>query len=143
MDRGGGVAGSTGGGFSSLDLRITNSIVAGNSDVGFSSPDLWAGTGPLTTNHSLIGRAIGTGLAEAPIGAPDGNLVGGMLAGIDPLLGPLADNAGPTRTHALLPGSPAIESGDPTILPDPIEFDQRGDPFLRVAAGHRYRHGRL
>ncbi|HEY0073532.1 MAG TPA: choice-of-anchor Q domain-containing protein [Abditibacteriaceae bacterium] len=29
----------------------------------------------------------------------------------DPLLGPLADNGGPTQTHALLPGSPAIDTG--------------------------------
>ncbi len=31
------------------------------------------------------------------------------LANTDPLLGPLADNGGPTRTHALLPGSPALD----------------------------------
>jgi CSLREA domain-containing protein len=41
----------------------------------------------------------------------------------DPLLGPLADNGGPTLTHALLPGSPAIDSGDPDQLP---ATDQRG-----------------
>jgi hypothetical protein len=29
--------------------------------------------------------------------------------GVDPLLGPLQDNGGPTLTHALLPGSPAID----------------------------------
>ena len=28
---------------------------------------------------------------------------------LDPLLGPLQDNGGPTFTHALLPGSPAID----------------------------------
>jgi len=32
---------------------------------------------------------------------------------IDPLLGSLADNGGPTLTHALLAGSPAINAGDP------------------------------
>src|SRR4029077_7720311 len=31
----------------------------------------------------------------------------------DPMLGPLQDNGGPTFTHALLPGSPAIDTGDP------------------------------
>jgi hypothetical protein len=30
--------------------------------------------------------------------------------GVDPLLGPLQDNGGPTLTHALLPGSPAIDA---------------------------------
>lgn len=63
----------------------------------------------------------------------------------DPMLGSLANNGGKTQTHALLPGSPAIDSSDPdTVLPlvnatedDTIvtEFDQRGDPFTRIADG--------
>jgi hypothetical protein len=32
---------------------------------------------------------------------------------VDPLLGPLQDNGGPTWTMALLPGSPALNAGDP------------------------------
>ena len=35
----------------------------------------------------------------------------GDLPGAEPCLGPLADNGGPTQTHALLPGSPAINAG--------------------------------
>jgi hypothetical protein len=57
---------------------------------------------------------------------------------IDPLLGPLLDNGGPTLTHALLPGSPAINIGDPTAVPGaggvPL-YDQRGEPFTRVFGG--------
>ncbi|MCA9259885.1 MAG: hypothetical protein KDA61_11825, partial [Planctomycetales bacterium] len=34
-------------------------------------------------------------------------------------LGPLADNGGPTRTHALLLGSPAIDAGDPDFAGPP------------------------
>ena len=49
----------------------------------------------------------------------------------DPMLGPLADNGGPTWTHALLTGSPAIGAGDPSFTPPP-EFDQRGPGFPRV-----------
>jgi hypothetical protein len=49
----------------------------------------------------------------------------------DPLLGPLQDNGGPTLTHALLPGSPAIDSGDPNFAPPPY-YDQRGPGFDRV-----------
>jgi hypothetical protein len=45
------------------------------------------------------------------------------LVGVDPLLGPLQDNGGPTWTHALTKGSPAIDAGDPTGAP--VE-DQRG-----------------
>jgi len=41
----------------------------------------------------------------------------------DALIGPLADNGGPTLTHALLPGSPAIDSADELICP---AVDQRG-----------------
>ena len=47
----------------------------------------------------------------------------------DPMLGPLADNGGPTRTLALLDGSPAIDAGS---NPLDLEFDQRGDGFPRV-----------
>jgi hypothetical protein len=49
----------------------------------------------------------------------------GSLNGTDPLLGPLADHGGPTPTHALLPGSPAIDSGDNATCPS---VDQRGEP---------------
>ena len=51
------------------------------------------------------------------------------LSGVAPMLGPLADNGGPTMTHALLAGSPAIDQGnsfeattDQRGLPRPIDF---------------------
>jgi hypothetical protein len=47
----------------------------------------------------------------------------GDLSGVDPKLGPLQDNGGPTRTQALLPGSPAIDAGDALGCPP---TDQRG-----------------
>jgi hypothetical protein len=56
------------------------------------------------------------------------------LLGVDPLLGPLADNGGPTQTHALLAGSPAIDAGDPNPV-DPPEWDQRGPGFPRIVNG--------
>ncbi len=49
----------------------------------------------------------------------------GSLPGTDPMLGPLQDNGGPTWTHALLSGSPAIDSGDNANCP---ATDQRGIP---------------
>ena len=55
----------------------------------------------------------------------------GDLINTDPLLGPLQDNGGPTLTHALLEGSPAIDTGDPNFTPPPL-YDQRGSPFVRV-----------
>ena len=50
------------------------------------------------------------------------------------MLGPLQDNGGPTFTHALLPGSPAINAGDPSFTPPPF-YDQRGPGFDRVVNG--------
>jgi hypothetical protein len=52
----------------------------------------------------------------------------------EPLLGPLQDNGGPTLTHALLPGSPASDAGDPDFTPPPF-YDQRGLGFARVVNG--------
>jgi len=65
---------------------------------------------------------------------------GGVLNGpgdqinTDPMLGPLQDNGGPTITHALLPGSPAIDAGDPNFTPPP-RHDQRDRGFPRVVHG--------
>jgi hypothetical protein len=50
----------------------------------------------------------------------------------DPMLGALADNGGPTRTLALLEGSPAIDAGS---NPLDLAFDQRGDGFPREVGG--------
>jgi predicted outer membrane repeat protein len=47
------------------------------------------------------------------------------LIGVDPLLGPLANNEGPTLTHRPLPGSPVLDAGDPAIA-NPPATDQRG-----------------
>ncbi len=52
----------------------------------------------------------------------------------DPLLGPLQNNGGPTFTHALLSGSPAINAGDPNFA-SPHLYDQRGPGFPRVVGG--------
>jgi hypothetical protein len=71
-------------------------------------------------DYNLIGDGIGmTGLSTGV----NGNLVGSASSHIDPLLGPLQDNVGPTKTHALLAGSPALNVGDPAQLGVP---DQRG-----------------
>ncbi len=111
------------------DLDVSNSIVSGNT--GNASPDdiQWMGYYDLTfdVNHSLVQTTAGLSYTG-----------GNNVTGVDPLLGPLADNGGPTQTHALLTGSPAIDAGDPTAMsggsmtPD---FDQRGELFPRVVDG--------
>ena len=56
----------------------------------------------------------------------------GDLNTTDPNLGPLQFNGGPTRTMALLPGSLAIDSGNPSGCTDGyahlLKTDQRGQP---------------
>ncbi|HZP66444.1 MAG TPA: choice-of-anchor Q domain-containing protein [Rudaea sp.] len=47
-----------------------------------------------------------------------------------PLLGPLRDNGGPTLTHALASGSPAIDQG---VATSGVNYDQRGSLFTRVS----------
>jgi hypothetical protein len=59
------------------------------------------------------------------------NLLTGNQIGSDPGLESLADNGGPTRTHALRPDSAARDAGDPAFSPPPFS-DQRG--FPRVIA---------
>ena len=50
------------------------------------------------------------------------------LLNVNPLLGPLQNNGGPTETMALLPGSPAIDAGNIALIPSGITTDQRGAP---------------
>jgi CSLREA domain-containing protein len=64
-------------------------------------------------------------------------MVTGGVTLADPMLGPLAYYGGPTQTHALLPGSPAIDAGDPSGCLDSegvlLATDQRG--LFRHAGG--------
>jgi CSLREA domain-containing protein len=86
----------------SSTLFLRNSIVAGNTDEG-TSPDCRGGL--TSQGHNVIGDT--TGCSYAP-GAGD-------QTDTPALLGPLADNGGPTQTHALLAGSPARDMGDPGV----------------------------
>jgi hypothetical protein len=97
-------------------LNLTNTIVAGNSAP--TAPDI---SGPVgTADHNLIGDGSGSGISNGT----NGNQVGGNgNPVIDPRLGPLADNGGPTQTLALLPGSPALGKADNAAAP---HTDQRG-----------------
>src|SRR4029077_6237493 len=60
---------------------------------------------PVTSNGYNISSDDGAGYLNGP----------GDQINTEPMLGPLQDNGGPTFTHALLPGSPAINAGDPNL----------------------------
>lgn len=123
-----GSGGGTGGGiFADHALSLDHAIVAGNEDQSETAPDLWyEGMDGLTVRSSLIGTNVGASLDEGR----SENLVGGPITGtIDPRLGPLQDNGGTVRTHALLLDSPAIEAGAESF--SALTNDQRGIGFRR------------
>src|SRR5262249_51950420 len=88
-----------------VTINMVNTIVAQNVGwVGFPGPDVW---GPVTSlGHNLVGDTSDSSGWIAT------DLTGTVSAPLDPKLGALADNGGPTQTMALLNGSPAIGSGD-------------------------------
>ena len=132
----------TGGGLfatSASGTTVDHSIIAGN-HLGSGGDNDVVGFLNATSAFNVIGVDVGlTGVSDGV----DGNQIGSVAVPIVALLGPLADNGGTMlpdgtvlMTHALQAGSPAIDTGDPAamagigIVP---EFDQRGDPFGRVA----------
>lgn len=79
----------------------------------------------------------GYNLVEASTGCVISGLNMGNKIGLDPELGPLANNGGPTRTHAPQSGSPTIDAGNPGGCADDLGAllltDQRG--YVRPAGG--------
>lgn len=110
-------------------FRIANTIVAGNFDLGstgIQAPDCagsggFGGSGGMTFGYNLIGSTANCGYTT-----PGPGDILDMPAG----LGPLEDNGGNSFTHELLPGSPAIDMGNPATPSGAAEHcggnDQRG-----------------
>lgn len=122
--------GGAGGGLYNLggtSMAVSSSTIVGNSSGGGTA--LHNG-GPTTVVNVLL-----VGNCDAPVDTTlGGNLESpGDTCGLnggsdqvdvaDPGLGPLADNGGPTDTHALVSGSPALDTAEAAPCPD---FDQRG-----------------
>ncbi len=108
-------------------VELHNTIITSNREVGLSAN--LAGTF-VSLGHNLIGTND-----PFPPNSVTFTLTGntnGNILGLDPLLGPLQDNGGHTFTHALLPGSPAIDAGDNAGAP---ATDQRGYQRIRDANG--------
>ena len=150
----GNVANAAGGILALVPLALDNSTVAFNTvNVGNTTPLDYAWSGGLAVraspvtmtstivSNNLVHRLNGTD-EHGDIGGDIPIDIGGSANLVmdsaqtmpsdtifaDPLLAPLADNGGLTWTHALLPGSPAIDSGDDSGW----DTDQRGTGYPRI-----------
>lgn len=97
-------------------IRLDSTIVANNSTNG-TATNLWSFPKIVTGSKNLIPNA------NSPADLPGDTLTA------DPELAPLADNGGPTKTHALAATSPAIDAGSAGGL----AYDQRGAFWVRVS----------
>lgn len=135
------------------DLILTNAtIVFNNSDTGLTI----SGTADVILNNTLMANPLATGEISGIVnlaashnnliqdattagGLSDGQL--GNIVGVTDLGNvidaSLADNGGATLTHALLPGSIAINAGDIDSLLEWMDYDQRGYGFNRLSSGHQ------
>ena len=152
------INGNDPGGISSGQSAISNTTISGNLGDGmFGSGSVTNSTISGNTGHGIVvantleiantilnASAPGTSIVGGIVTSHGYNLCSdngsGFLTGpgdqvnTDPILGPLQDNGGPTFTHQLLVGSPALNSGDPNFTPPPFN-DQRGNGYDRVFAG--------
>jgi hypothetical protein len=96
-------------------LTVLGSVIAGNT-AGTGGPDFGQAniTGDLTIGNSLVGEIDRASFVEDPAGT--------VLIGVDPKLGALADNGGPTQTRLPALDSPLVDAG----LAGGLETDQRG-----------------
>jgi hypothetical protein len=124
---GGGGMSATGG-----NATLSNTIVAGNfrGSTGTTASDLVGAFGSIALSSSF--NLIGTGGSGGLTNGVNNNQVGVA----NPLLGALANNGGPTLTHALLPGSTALDAGSNTLATNAgLTTDQRGAGFSRIVDG--------
>ena len=114
-------------------ITIINSTIANNTSPQAARSGIWLENGTLTIANSIAANNNGANNCVITGALIDngGNLDNGTTCGFgglvgqntNPLLGPLANNGGPTQTMALLSGSPAINAGDDA---DCEATDQRG-----------------
>jgi hypothetical protein len=120
-------------------LAINNSTITENSaDVG---GNLYIFSSPVTVQNSIVANSLSGGNCHGAVASDGYNLSSdntcsldntGDMNNTDPMLGLLQNNGGPTMTMALLPGSPAIDAGNPSGCTDGqghlLKTDQRGKP---------------
>ncbi len=120
----------TGSGIASVDNAYTNTQLRGTIvSANFNNDDVGIVVGGVTNRFTSLGyNLIGGGSAALAFAASERGIT-------DPGLASLANNGGPTMTHALLPGSLAINGGDPTAVAGSggvPTTDQRGAGFSRI-----------
>ena len=124
-----------GGGIYGVTATISNSTISGN------AANLVGGISAAATLQNSIVANNSHGNCAAAVTSKGYNLSNdatcnftgpGDMNSINPMLGPLQANGGPTQTMALLPGSPAIDAGNPSGCTDGsghlLKTDQRGKP---------------
>lgn len=131
-------AGSGGGIYNSGKLTISNATLAGNA--AGAGGGIYSAVGSAALQNSIVANnssrncggtmtSDGYNLSSDSTCTFDGP---GDMNDINPMLGPLQPNGGPTGTEALLPGSPAIVAGNPSGCTDGqghlLKTDQRGYP---------------
>jgi hypothetical protein len=129
-------ASGTGGGIRAFSGTVTlkNTIVSGNFNGGSPSTTADDVAGAVNADYSLIGNTNGATITGA-----------NNQLNVDPLLGALGNNGGPTQTHVPALGSLAINNGSNALLPadtfdldndadaaETLPVDQRGPGFPRV-----------
>jgi hypothetical protein len=127
-----------------MTLWLRNCTITGNGATN-SGGGIHSTMGELVMiKNTIVGanRAAASPDAYGVFGSEDFNLIqntaGATLYGIttnnkyglDPGLATLQDNGGPTLTHALAAGSPALNAGDPAFAAPPAT-DQRGAPRIQ------------
>jgi hypothetical protein len=126
----GNTASSGGGIYDGVDAVLVNCTIFGNTATGGSGGGLYSDNGTRLTNCILYGD-VGSEVNTGPyVFATNCDVRGASAIGLgstnidaDPLLGPLANNGGPTQTLALLAGSPCLGAGTSAGAP---ATDQRG-----------------
>jgi hypothetical protein len=124
-------AGEGGGIFASYGIcALRSTVVAGNTASAGQGQDCDRYMGAFTDRHALVGDNTSVS-AQLLAGATNanGSYVGTAAGPIDPRLGALADNGGPTHTCALRSDSPAVNGGLNALG---LTTDQRGAPYARV-----------
>jgi Domain of unknown function (DUF4082)/Bacterial Ig-like domain/Divergent InlB B-repeat domain/Protein of unknown function (DUF1036) len=111
-------------------LILSNSIIAGNSS---SMGKEIQNSGTLRSlGHNLFGENGVAGVTSGTTLA-DSDLI--LSGSINTVIGPLANNGGPTLTHLLIDGGPAIDAGKNNPPSQRVTTDQRGIGFFRVNDG--------